>query len=151
MLQQGSRCGSELLDCLRWCHNLSLVDRAVGVLVSPIFATNGEPVQLFALSLFAHFLAGASLPDNISTMSNCDQTPRGLLGTLLNETLRLFFNGGGMAVRPLLETVLKVVVMAATMCSGIVVAKYDVRIGEDKSHEGGRGSKQDQRDLDRAA
>ena len=55
-----------------------------------------------------------------------------------------------MAVRPLLETVLKVVVMAATMCSGIIVAKYDVPIG-DKGHEGGRGSRQDQRDLDRAA
>jgi hypothetical protein len=63
---------------------------------------------------------------------------------------RLFFNGGGMAVKPLLETVLKVVVMAATMCSGIVVAKCDVRIG-DEDQKGERGSRQDQRDLDRAA
>ena len=54
-------------------------------------------------------------------------------------------------MRPLLETVLKVVVMAATMCSGLVVARYNMRIGEDKGHEGGLGSKQDQRDLDRAA
>jgi hypothetical protein len=30
-----------------------------------------------------------------------------------------------MAMRPWLETLLKVVVMAATMCSGIIVAKYD--------------------------
>jgi hypothetical protein len=63
----------------------------------------------------------------------------------------LFFNGGGMAVRHLLETVLKVVVMVATMCSGVVVAKYDVRIGEDKGHKGEQGVRQDQRGLDRAA
>ena len=30
-----------------------------------------------------------------------------------------------MVIRPWLETALKVVVMAATMCSGIIVAKYD--------------------------
>jgi len=29
-----------------------------------------------------------------------------------------------MVIRPWLETALKVVVMAATMCSGIIVAKY---------------------------
>jgi len=55
-----------------------------------------------------------------------------------------------MAVRPLLETVLKVVVRAATMCSGIVMPKYDVRI-EDEGHKGERGVRQDQRGLDRAA
>ena len=43
-----------------------------------------------------------------------------------------------MAVRPLLETVLKVVVMAATICSGMVVAKHDVHIG-DEGHKGERG------------
>ena len=53
-------------------------------------------------------------------------------------------------MRPWLETVLKGVVMAATMCSGIVVAKYDVRIG-DEGHKGGRGVRQDQQGLDRAA
>ena len=53
-------------------------------------------------------------------------------------------------MRPWLETVLKGVVMAATMCSGILVAKYDVPIG-DEGREGGRGIGQDQRGLDRAA
>jgi hypothetical protein len=55
-----------------------------------------------------------------------------------------------MAMRHWLETVLKVVVMAATMCSGIIVPKYDVPVG-DEGHEGGRGIRQDQRGLDRAA
>ena len=55
-----------------------------------------------------------------------------------------------MLIRPWLETVLKVVVMAATMCSGIVVAKYD-RPVRDEGHDGGRGMRQDQRGLDRAA
>ena len=54
-------------------------------------------------------------------------------------------------MRPLLETVLKVVVMSATMCSGIVVAKFDVRIGDEGHKKGERGVKQDQRGLDRAA
>lgn len=53
-------------------------------------------------------------------------------------------------MRHWLGTVFKVVVMAATMCSGIIVAKYDVPIG-DEGHEGGRGMRQDQRGLDRAA
>lgn len=55
-----------------------------------------------------------------------------------------------MVQRPWLEAVLKVVVMAATMCSGIVVAKYDVPVG-DEGHEGGWGTRQTQQDLDRAA
>jgi hypothetical protein len=53
-------------------------------------------------------------------------------------------------MRPLLHIVLKVVVMPATMCSGIIVAKYDVPVG-DEGHKGGRGIRQDQRGLDRAA
>jgi hypothetical protein len=53
-------------------------------------------------------------------------------------------------MRPWLETVLKVVVMGATMCSGIIVAKYDVPIG-DEGYEGGRGTRQSQQELDRAA
>ena len=53
-------------------------------------------------------------------------------------------------MRPWSETVLKLVVMAATMCSGIVVAKYDVRVG-DEGHKGERGVRQDRRGLDRAA
>jgi hypothetical protein len=53
-------------------------------------------------------------------------------------------------MRPWLETVLKVVVMAAAMCGGIIVAKYDGPAG-DEGHEGGRGIRQDQRGLDRAA
>ncbi len=55
-----------------------------------------------------------------------------------------------MVMRPWLETVLKVVVMGATMCSGIIVAKYDVRIG-DEGHERGRGTRQSHQELDRAA
>ena len=53
-------------------------------------------------------------------------------------------------MRPFLETVLKLVVMAATMCSGIVVDKSDVRIG-DEVRKGERGVRQGQRGLDRAA
>ncbi len=53
-------------------------------------------------------------------------------------------------MRPWLETVLKVVVMGATMCSGIIVAKYDVSMG-DEGHEEGRGTRQSQQKLDRAA
>lgn len=53
-------------------------------------------------------------------------------------------------VRSWLETFLKVVVMGATMCSGIIVAKSDVPLG-DEGHEGGRSTKQTQQDLDRAA
>lgn len=53
-------------------------------------------------------------------------------------------------MRPWLETVLKVVVMGATMCSGIIVAKYDVPMG-DEGQEEGRGTRQSQQELDRAA
>ena len=53
-------------------------------------------------------------------------------------------------MRPWLEIVLKVVVMATTMYSGIAVAQYNVPIG-DEEHEGGRGIRQDQRGLGRAA
>lgn len=53
-------------------------------------------------------------------------------------------------MRHWLESVFKVVVMAATMCSGIIVAKYDVPFGNE-GHEGGRGMRQGQRGLDRAA
>ena len=71
------------------------------------------------------------------------------------DSVRLFFNGGGYAediivMRPWLETVHKVVVRGATMCSGIIVAKDDVPIG-DQGHEGGRGTRQSQQELDRAA
>jgi len=55
-----------------------------------------------------------------------------------------------MAMRHWLVTVLKVVVMGVTMCSGIIVAKYDVPIG-DEGHEGGRGTRQSQQALDHAA
>ena len=55
-----------------------------------------------------------------------------------------------MVLRPWLETVLKVVVMGVTMCSGIIVAKYDLPI-EDEGHEEGRGTRQPQQELDRAA
>lgn len=53
-------------------------------------------------------------------------------------------------MRPWLEALLKTVVMAVTMCSGIIVPKYDRPAG-DESHKGGRGIRQDQRGLDRAA
>ena len=55
-----------------------------------------------------------------------------------------------MVMRPWLETVLKVVVMGATICSGIIVAKYDMPIG-DEGHEVGRGTRQSQHEVDRAA
>ena len=55
-----------------------------------------------------------------------------------------------MVQRPWLRAILKVVVMAATMCSGIIVAKYDVPIG-DEGRQGGQGTQQPQQDLDRAA
>jgi hypothetical protein len=42
-------------------------------------------------------------------------------------------------MRPWLETVLKVVVMGATMYSGFTMPKYDVPMG-DEGQEGGRGS-----------
>jgi len=53
-------------------------------------------------------------------------------------------------MRPWLRAVLKVAIMAATMCSGIIVAKYDVTVG-DEGHEGGRDIRQNQQDLGRAA
>ena len=55
-----------------------------------------------------------------------------------------------MVMRPWLETVLKLVVMGLTMCSGIVVPKDDVPIG-DEGLEGGRDTRQSQQELDRAA
>ena len=53
-------------------------------------------------------------------------------------------------MRPWVETVLKVVVMGATMCSGIIVAKYDVPL-RDEEQDGGQGTRQSQKELDRAA
>jgi hypothetical protein len=53
-------------------------------------------------------------------------------------------------MRPWLEIVLKVVVMAATMCSGIIVAKNQGPAWEE-GHEVGRGIRQDQQGLTRAA
>ena len=53
-------------------------------------------------------------------------------------------------MRPWVETVLNVVVMGATMCSGIIVPKYDGPLG-DEGHEGGRGTRPPQQELDRAA
>lgn len=53
-------------------------------------------------------------------------------------------------MRPWVETVLKVVVMGATLCSGIIVARYDVPLGDD-GHEEGQGTRPPQQKLDRAA
>ena len=53
-------------------------------------------------------------------------------------------------MRPLWRAVLKVAIMVATMCSGIIVAKYDVPVG-DEGLEGGRDMRQNQQNLDRAA
>jgi len=55
-----------------------------------------------------------------------------------------------MVLRPWLRSVLKVVVMGATMCSGIIVAKTDLPLG-DEWHDGVQGTRQTQHDLDRAA
>ena len=54
-------------------------------------------------------------------------------------------------MRHWLSTVFKVVVMAATMCSGIIVAKYDVLVGDERHDGGGRGPRQSQYALDQAA
>lgn len=48
------------------------------------------------------------------------------------------------------HTVLKVVVMAVTMCNGIRVPNGDGPAG-DQGHEGGRAIRHTQRDIDRAA
>ena len=56
------------------------------------------------------------------------------------DSVRLFINGGGMVMRLWLETVLKVVVTGLTMCSGIIVVKNDVPMG-DEGHEEGRGTR----------
>jgi hypothetical protein len=53
-------------------------------------------------------------------------------------------------MRPWVETVLKAVVVGATLCSGITVAKDDGPLGDDR-HEGGRGTRPPQQKLDRAA
>jgi predicted alpha/beta-hydrolase family hydrolase len=53
-------------------------------------------------------------------------------------------------MRTWLETALKIAVMGATMCSGIIVVKYNVPFGDER-HEEERGSRQSQEKLDRAA
>jgi hypothetical protein len=55
-----------------------------------------------------------------------------------------------MVVMPWLRIVLKVVIMAATMCSGIIVVKCGVRVGE-QGHGGKRDIRQDRQGLGRAA
>jgi hypothetical protein len=54
-----------------------------------------------------------------------------------------------MVMRPWLRAVLKVAVIAATMCSGLVVDKTTGQYGEER-HAGGQGSKHKQ-GMDRAA
>ena len=53
-------------------------------------------------------------------------------------------------MKPLWRTVLKVVVMATTLCSGIKPAVNSGSVG-DKGHEGERDLRQYRKDLDRAA
>ena len=53
-------------------------------------------------------------------------------------------------MRPLWRTVLRVVVVATTMCSGIKPAMYH-ESSEDEGHEGVQGHKPYPQDLDRAA
>ena len=53
-------------------------------------------------------------------------------------------------MRHWLEIVLKGVVMAATVCSGLVVAQYDGPIGNG-GHKERQDIRQDHRGLDRAA
>lgn len=70
---------------------------------------------------------------------------------MLNGTQRdRFSTEEEMMISPWFETVLKVVLMGATVCSGIIVARYDVPIGGE-GHKGGRGTRQSQQELDRAA
>jgi hypothetical protein len=53
-------------------------------------------------------------------------------------------------MRSWLETILKVAVMGAIMCSGISVAKYDEPMG-DEGQEEERGTRPSQQELDHAA
>ena len=64
--------------------------------------------------------------------------------------MRLSVNGRDMVMKRWVHTVLKVVVMAVTMCSGIRVPNGDGPAG-DQGHEGGRAIRHTQRDIDRAA
>ena len=66
----------------------------------------------------------------------------------LMDSARLSFKGGGTVLRHSLETVLKVVVMGATMCSGLKVPSYDMPVWN-KGRQGKRGTRQYQggRDL----
>ena len=52
-------------------------------------------------------------------------------------------------MRPWSQTVLKVVVMAATVCSGVAVARYDLLVGDEGP--GRRDSKRNRRDLEPTA
>jgi hypothetical protein len=54
-------------------------------------------------------------------------------------------------MRSWMRVVLDVAIIATTMCSGIIVGKYDVPVGDNEGHEGGRDIRENQRDLDRAA
>ena len=65
--------------------------------------------------------------------------------------MRLSVKTGGMVIRRWLQTVLKVVAMAAAKCSGIRVAKGDRLADDDKGHEGGRAIRHTHQDIDLAA
>jgi hypothetical protein len=52
-------------------------------------------------------------------------------------------------MRPWSRTVLKAVIMAATMCSGVAVVRYDVLVGVEGL--GQRDSRRDRRDLEPTA
>ena len=56
-LQQGPSRDSELLDCLCWCHNVSLGYGAAWGFVLPLFARHDGPIQFLGLVSFDHFLA----------------------------------------------------------------------------------------------
>lgn len=62
----------------------------------------------------------------------------------------LFLKECAMVMMPWLRIVLKVVIMAATMCTGIIIVKHGVRV-EDQGHGGRRDIRQDRQGLDRAA
>ena len=51
----------------------------------------------------------------------------------------LSFKGVGMVIAPWSRSVLKVIVMAATLCSGVAVVRYDVLTGDKGLSQRGSG------------
>src|SRR4029077_14669645 len=70
--QQGSRCDSELLDRLCWCHNVSLGYGAAWGFVLPLFARHDGPIQFLCPVSFDHFFdqPGVFVPPTMLVLSS---------------------------------------------------------------------------------